>query len=103
MKLFSSRWKRDWSKGLKPNSRRAASASATLSATCTFAGEKELQQLVEEQAPALRRANALPVPLQQALLFRLTQRLFDRRQRQAGSFAEQGRRKPVRQAQRIQH
>jgi len=62
-----------------------------------------LKQLVEEVPPALGRADAFPVALDQALVFRYCKFRFDRRERETGSLREQRDGKALHQPQRVQH
>src|SRR5712671_4302169 len=71
------------------SSSRGAGNSDTRSATCTFAADKECQQLVEEEPPALARAQALPVTLDQALALRFVELGLHGRDRQAGALLEE--------------
>jgi len=53
--------------------------------------------------PALGRADAFPVALDQALVFRLCKPRFDRRRRQTGALGEQRHGKTLHQPQRVEH
>src|ERR671936_2792640 len=84
------------------NSRRGASDWDTRSAICTFADEKR-QQLVEEEPPALARAHALHVTMDEAFPVRLGELLGDHGERQARALLEEGKRKALDEPERVQH
>src|ERR1051326_5680532 len=90
-------------RGRSRNSLRGERDSDTRSAIFTFGADKKLQQLVEEEASALRRANAAPVALDEPAPLRLLELRQHPRERQAGALLEECDRKPVHQAQRVQH
>src|SRR5438874_11154852 len=90
-------------KGRLRSSSRGAGNSDTRSATCAFAADKERQQLVEEEAPALGRAQTLPVTLDQALALRFVELRLHGRDRQAGALLKKRARKSIDQPQRIEH
>src|SRR4051812_42608658 len=99
----SNRATMDLRTGRLRNSSRGASDWDTRSATCAFAADKERQQLVEEQPPALSRAQALPVALDQALALGFRELRLHCSQRQAGALLEKREREAFDQTQRIEH
>src|SRR5258706_14306481 len=85
------------------SSSRGAGNSDTRSVTCAFAADKERQQLVEEEPPALGRAQALPVTLDQALVLGFVELALDCGDRQAGALLEERERESFGETQRVQH
>src|ERR1041384_5425775 len=93
-----------WCRGRQRNSRRAGSASATLSAICTgAAGEKGLQQIVEEAPTALGGPDALPIPRDQASFLRVLDTGLNDLERQPSPLAEERDLEAVDQAKGVQH
>src|SRR5690349_263956 len=71
------------------SSSRGAGDSDTRSAICTTAADKQPQQLVEKEPAALGRGEALPVSLDETLLFGFVDLCLHHRHRQPGPFLEE--------------
>src|SRR4051812_8218765 len=84
--------------GGRRSSRRVERDWDTRFATCIFAADKNRQQLVEEEPPALGRAHALPVALDQTAPLRVFQLTHHGDKRQAGALLEERDRKTLDQA-----
>src|SRR3954467_1826265 len=99
----SSRWRAALPPGRRRSSRRVERDWGTRFATCIFAADKNRQQLVEEEPPALGRAHALPVALDETAPLRVFQLTHHGDKRKAGALLEERDRKTLDEAQGVQH
>src|SRR5712691_1758600 len=93
-------------RGRRPSSNCVASSSATAFGTWysgRFDRQEQLQQIVQEALPQIRRPDAFVVADDQPARLGLSQRLFRGRDLQARALDERADRKALGQAQRVHH